>query len=55
MEDAILKYADRGFSYLLVIILLWRDKEVITSFRKTLEDLKLAILELAAKTKKEQS
>ena len=37
----------------MVIILLWRDREVMTSFRKALEDLKLAILELAAKAKKD--
>ena len=46
MEDALLKYADRGFSYLLVLILLWRDKEVITGFKASLDGLKEAILKM---------
>ena len=51
MEEIVLKYIDRGFCYALVIYLLMRDKEVISQFRHELHELKLAILELAAKYK----
>ncbi len=53
LEDKLLQYADRGFAYLLVLILLWRDREVITKFKETLDGLKLAILELVANSKRQ--
>jgi hypothetical protein len=45
-EDQLFAYADRGFCYVLVVYLLWRDREVITAFRAELGDVKEKLVRL---------
>lgn len=46
MEELIVKYADKGFAYALVVYLLWRDRDVIVGFRDELASVRVEVTQL---------
>jgi hypothetical protein len=47
MDQEVLKYVDRGFSYALVVYLLWERRDLLNAVKTTLDELKSVIGNLA--------
>jgi hypothetical protein len=47
MEDVIIRYADRCFSYAMVVWLLYERKDVTTAVKESINQLTLAVSKLS--------